>query len=204
MTIEELTKVLEANTKAFQEVKSPDLSGLAKSADLAGLAKLMDVESIKAKLDELGKPMKVEAATDGKPAEAELHRSMVGGLTSMKVWNLPVGAIAFGTFGGVFVNELLDGFMAKQGVMVRGAVKLAVAGVVAGWGKKWLRDATYPIALVLGVFGLSQVIPIDKYATQLASSVRGFLPGTIKVTGMGNPGTESGANIYKGMGGRIG
>ncbi len=116
---------------------------------------------------------------------ALVNEGVLAGVTKTDVFGVPIGKIAVGTFGGVFISELVDGFLAKQGTMVQGGVKLAMAGVTAKWGRKWLgSDVAYAIAFVLGVFGLSQVLPIDKWATSAAGTVKGFLPGTIKVAGM--------------------
>ncbi len=136
--------------------------------------------------------VKVEAEVDGKPVEGELGKltdpagaGVLSGITKTEVFGIPLGQIAIGTFGGVFVSEILDGFLAKQSTMVKGAVKLGIAGVTATWGKRWLgKDVSYAIAFVLGVFGLSQILPIDKWAAGIAGKVGGMLPGTIKVTGM--------------------
>lgn len=122
---------------------------------------------------------------EAKPPEVKLESGAVAGLTKMEFFNVPLGKIAIGTFGGVFFSEVIDGFLAKQSEMVKGGVKLVGAGVVAGWGSKWLgKDAATVIALVLGVFGLSQILPVDKWAKQLAGGVSKFLPGTVSVTGM--------------------
>ena len=130
----------------------------------------------------------VKAEVDGKSADAKLEESgagVIGKLTNAKLWEIPVGAIAIGTFGGVFVSELVDGFMSKQGTMAKGAIKLVGAGLVASLHNRGLgKDANYAIAFVLGVFGLSQILPIDKWAVKAAGSLKGLLPGTIKVTGM--------------------
>ncbi len=116
---------------------------------------------------------------------------ILGGITKTSIMGLEVGKIAIGTFGGVFASEIVDGFLAAQNTMIKGAAKLATAGVVGTWGKRWLgSEVAMAIAFVLGVFGLSQVLPIDKYAAQLAGTVKGILPGTIKVTGMPNPGRD--------------
>ncbi len=143
-------------------------------------------------LDAIVSRLKEPAASiDGKPVDAHMEEKAkmekaisVGGLTGMKVWEVPIGAIAVGTFGGVFVSEILEGFTAKQSVMVKGLVKIAAGGAVLAFGKKYLGGAAYPIAFVLGVFGLSQVLPVDKWALKAAGYVKGVMPGTIKVTGM--------------------
>lgn len=130
------------------------------------------------------KEPKAEAKVEEPKAKVEEARALAG-ITKTEVWGIPIGQIAVGTFGGVFISELADGFLAAQSTVVKGGVKLGLAAVTATWGKRWLgKDVSYAIAFVLGVFGLSQILPIDKWAASLAGSVKGILPGTIKVTGM--------------------
>ena len=110
---------------------------------------------------------------------------MLSGVLNTKVAGLRIGEIGVGTFGGVMLSEILEGFLSAQSTMIKGGVKLGVAALAASMGGKWIgKDAAYAIAFVLGVFGLSQVIPVDKWATAVAGSIGKFLPGTIKVTGM--------------------
>ena len=138
------------------------------------------VEDNRSSLDKIVAEFK-EAIPKAKVEEA----GALANIAKTEFMGVEVGKIAIGTFGGVFVSELVDGFLATQTTVVKGAVKLAMAGVVGTWGKRWVgRDAGMAIALILGVFGLSQILPVDKWATGLASSLRGILPGTIKVTGM--------------------
>ena len=161
--------------------------------DLTGFAKLSDIEDA----FKSWKPGKVEAKVDGEPVDAVLEDSAggaVSGFAGMKLWKIPAGSIIVGTAGGVFVNELVEGFLAKQRTEIRGAVKLVAAGVVAGWGKRWLKGAAYPIAITLGVFGLSQILPIDKWVAGIADSLGRLAPGTIAVTGRGNGGGGRGGS----------
>ena len=133
--------------------------------------------NIDAKLAEFGKKLN--------PETAAVEQKQLGGITAMEIWDIPIGKIAVGTFGGVFASELIDGFMAAQSDMVKGIAKLVSAGVTIKWGSRWFgRDAATAIAFVLGVLGFSQILPIDKWATQLA----GAMPkiggaGTIKSVG---------------------
>ena len=146
--------------------------------------RIPSLDEIVAGVKEARPVAKVEETTT-KVAPVEERTGVLAGLVKTEVLGIPIGAVAIGTAGGVFISELVDGFMATQGTMAKGAVKLAMAGVTATWGKRWIgKDAAYAIAFVLGVFGLSQIIPIDKYAAQAAGYIKGMLPGTIKVTGM--------------------
>lgn len=137
------------------------------------------------KFESVARMSDVEAKFKEMAAKVEEPAGALGGLTKTEVWGIPIGQVAVGTFGGVFISELVDGFLARQSTMVKGLAKLGMAGVAGTWGRRWMgKEASFAIALVLGVFGLSQILPIDKWAAQLAGSAKGILPGTIKVTGM--------------------
>lgn len=145
---------------------------------LAGVAKLSDVE---AKVAEFSKSLKPK---DTLNETAKMEEGILAGFAKTEFFGIEFGKIAIGTFGGVFVSELIDGFMATQNTTTKGITKLVIAGTVAQWGKRWVGvDAAKALALIIGVFGLSQVLPVDKWAVQLASQVKSILPGTIKVTG---------------------
>lgn len=146
------------------------------------LSKAIEV-ALAGKFDGVATMSDVEAKL--KEATVKDPGGTLAGLTRTEVLGVPVGAVAVGTFGGVFISELVDGFLARQSTMIKGVVKLGMAGVVGTVGRRWMsKEASFAIALVLGVFGLSQILPIDKWAAQLASSAKGILPGTISVTGM--------------------
>jgi len=117
---------------------------------------------------------------------AEMHAGgALSGVLNTEFAGLKIGEIGVGTFGGVMLSEVIEGFLSAQSTMIRGGAKLGIAALTASMGKKWIgKDAANVIAFVLGVFGLSQVIPVDKWASAAASGISKFLPGTIKVTGM--------------------
>jgi len=158
------------------------------------------IDALPASIDQLGKGYQsaldkvvaeLKEAIPKAPAaktEDPAREGALTGFTKMEIMGLPLGQIVIGSFGGIFVSELVDGFMAAQGDMAKGVVKLVMAGVVGKWGTRIMsKEASLAIALVLGVFGISQIVPIDKWAAKLASTIRGALlevPGTIKVTGM--------------------
>lgn len=128
------------------------------------------------------KPVKVEATVDKKPAEAELvdaaleESGVLSNVTSMKVWNIPVGQALVGGFVAVFASELIDGFMAAQGVMTRGVVKLIGAGAAVGWGKGLLGDTgSKAVALLLAFDGIRDIIPIDQWAKGFANQATGMV-----------------------------
>ena len=176
MTVETAEKARDVEATLEKVAALGESIGKTTTALDAFMSRLNPVVAIDGKL--------VEAHLED-PKKAEMEKAITAGLTGIKVWEVPVGAIAVGTFGGVFVSEILEGFTAKQSVMVKGLVKMAAGGAVLAYGKKWLgRDAAYAIAFVLGVFGLSQVLPVDKWAMTAAGTIKGLLPGTIKVTGM--------------------
>lgn len=149
---------------------------------MAKLDKLDGLDSIIAKFNE--KTAVPAKAVETSPSADMEESKVLGGITKAEVFGIPIGQVAVGTFGGVFISELVDGFMASRGTMTKGIVKLIAAGAIGTWGKRWMgKDVSYAIAFVLGVFGLSQVLPIDKWAAALADKVKSMVPGTIKVTG---------------------
>jgi len=101
---------------------------------------------------------------------AEMEASgMLGGITDTKIWDIPIGQAAVGGFGAVVGSELIDGFMANQSSMVKGMVKLLVAGASVKWGSKLLGSTgSKAVALLLSYDGIRMILPIDEYANKLA------------------------------------
>lgn len=198
--------------EALEALKGAFEGAFTKQATALGgeVAKLSDVviDKIKASYRVDDGPAKPADVTKPK---AELADGFIpSNITNLRVWEIPVGKIAIGTFGGVFVNEIVDGFMARQSDMTKGLVKLGAAGAVVVWGRRFIgSEAAAVIALVLGVFGLSQVLPIDKWASAAAGGVSRFLPGTIRVSGMDKTRTADNSqkiamNYYPSVAGRVG
>lgn len=174
---EQELKDMAVNIAASKSAIDTGLATITKSASALDEAVAKFKEAVP-KAEKTDKETKVEEI---KVEEA----GALTGITRTEIWGVPIGQVAIGTFGGVFINEVVSGFLAKQSTMVQGAAKLGMAGLVGTWGRRWMsKDASFAIAFVLGVFGLSQILPIDKWATNAAGTIRGFLPGTIRVTGM--------------------
>ena len=101
---------------------------------------------------------------------AEMEASgVLGGIADTKIWDIPIGQAAVGGFGAVVGSELIDGFMANQSSMVKGMVKLLVAGASVKWGSKLLGSTgSKAVALLLSYDGIRMILPIDEYANKLA------------------------------------
>lgn len=142
--------------------------------------KFLDFGSvIDAKLAEFGEKLpKAKEPDEVKTKEeleaaAELERGgALEGITSMEVWDIPVGKALVGGFSAVVVSELVDGFLAKQSNTVRGVVKLAAAGVAVKWGGRLLgKTGAGALALLLAYDGIRQLLPIDEWAGRVSGAV---------------------------------
>ena len=137
--------------------------------------------------------------------KAKVGEGALAGITKTEILGLPIGQIVIGSAGGIFISELIDGFLAAQRVEVKGLLKLVMAAVVGKFGTRIMsKEASLAIALVLGVFGLSQVIPLDKWMAQLAGTIKGVLPGTIKVTGLPTSAVAQAQRVVEGYYDRLG
>jgi len=126
------------------------------------LAALSELKAEKARLAE------PEKARAGELAEVK----GLEGIMKYEIWGIPVAQAAIGGAVAVLATELVDGFMAKQSDNMKGAVKLVLAGAAARWGKKIFGETgSKAIALLMAFDGLRMIIPIDKYADQLASKI---------------------------------
>jgi len=138
---------------------------------------------LEAQLAELGetakkalKPDEVKSAQELK-AEAQLEQRALENIWKTEVWGIPIGQAAVGGFVAVFSSELIDGFMEAQSDMVKGLVKLACAGVAVQWGGKVLGSVgSKAVALLLAYDGIRMVLPIDQWASKLASAISGVFP----------------------------
>ncbi len=111
-------------------------------------------------------------AAGDKAAELE----QLGGIMEMEVWDIPVGKALIGGFIAVVGSELVDGFLAKQSITVRGVAKLVGAGVAIKWGGRMLgKHGAAAVAILLAYDGLRDILPIDQYAHRLASGVSGVV-----------------------------
>lgn len=123
--------------------------------------------------------LKAEEAAKLAEDKAKLEQAgVVAGVTAMKVWDIPVGEALIGGFTAVFASELIDGFLVKQGDMIKGVVKLVGAGVAVKWGPRLLGSTgSKALAILLAYDGVRSIIPIDTWARRGAGAVTGLVPG---------------------------
>jgi len=155
-------QILEAMDKGFGTVGSKLEAQLAELGETAKkvLVKPDDVKS--------GEELR---------AEAQLEQRALENIWRTEVWGIPVGQAAVGGFVAVFSSELIDGFMEAQSDMVKGLVKLACAGVAVQWGGRLLGSVgSKAVALLLAYDGIRMVLPIDEWASKLASAISGAFP----------------------------
>jgi hypothetical protein len=148
--------------------------------DLGITAIAQKVDGIPKAFEDAFKPLEAKLADLGKkPAvpDAKLKEGVLGGLTKMEVWDIPIGQVVVGGFVAVFATELVDGFMANQKPMVTGLVKLALAGASIKWGKRVLgKDGALAVAILVGFDGVRDIIPLDTWAKTFASKLSGMMP----------------------------
>ncbi len=150
-----------------------------------------------------GAEQKAEKKADMEEAGA------LAGITSLKVWDIPLGQAAVGGFVAVVASELIDGFLANQGATTRGLVKLVGAGATIKWGRGLLGNTgAAAVALLLAYDGLRSLLPIDEWASRVAGGVTpltGF--GLGGKAGMGdsvNQAEKVASNYYSGITSRVG
>lgn len=165
-----LEKLGEAQTKVD--------TGLA--TGLATIGNKLDTKL--AELNEAPKvnPEDIKTAEELKAEEAaKLEQAgVVGGITQFEIWDIPVGQALVGGFTAVFASELIDGFLVKQGDMIKGVVKLVGAGAAIKWGPRLLGSTgSKALAILLAYDGIRSLIPIDTWAKRGAGAVSGVIPG---------------------------
>lgn len=95
----------------------------------------------------------------------------------VEVWDIPVGQAALGGFAAVFASELIDGFLISQSDAVKGLIKLATAGVVVKWGSRVFGSTgSKAAAILLAYDGIRSLVPIDRWAKNVADAVSGAVP----------------------------
>jgi hypothetical protein len=157
---------LEAMDKGFTNVGSRLESQIAEFNETAKkyLVKPEDVLS-KDELDKTSEKAKMEAA------------GVLGGITEMEVWDIPVGQALLGGFVAVFASELIDGFLIKQGDWAKGLIKLAGAGAAVKWGGRFLGSTgSKAVALLLAYDGIRSLLPIDGWAKKGADTITSKVP----------------------------
>lgn len=178
------------------------------------------LEAQMAELNELAKknlePKPADPPAVLKPTEqaevidkAEMKEAgVIGGITSMEVWDIPIGQALVGGFVAIVATELVDGFLANQSNQVRGLVKLVGAGVAVKWGKRFLGSTgSKAVALLLAYDGIRSLIPLDEWAGRLSGAIvtrtGGGLAGK---AGMGDvqDQMERVVNNYAGLTSRVG
>jgi hypothetical protein len=143
--------------------------------DLTGFAKLSDIQET---LRGWKPEFKVEAAVDGKTAEAALEESgALGGITNLKIWDIPIGKAVAGGAIAILASELVDGFMAKYSKTIKGVSKLVLAGVTIKWLSKPLsKEMAGVVALLLTFDAIRDLTPIDEWMSKAANKVSGIIP----------------------------
>ena len=140
------------------------------SIDALG-TRMTGFEAVLASLKEGNKP-EAKSTSIAKMEE----RGVLAGITEMKVWNIPVGQAVVGGFVAVFATEVIDGFLATQGPVVRGVIKLGAAGAAVWWGKGIFGDTgSKAIAILLTVAGIRDFVPIDLWAQRASGMVSGVV-----------------------------
>ena len=158
------------------------------------------LEAQLAEFNETAKKVLVPKAEDVKTAEevkAALEEAgAMAGINRIEVWDIPVGQALVGGFTAVFASELVDGFMAKQGDMARGVVKLIGAGAAVKWGGRILGSTgSKALAILLAYDGVRTLIPIDRYARQGATAVT----GVVTTRGLGGFKRDTGGVVKGGV-----
>jgi len=165
--------ILELMDKGFAGIGSKLDAQFAELNEKAGKVLVAKPEDIKSKEE-----VEAEAAKLAEDKAKLEQAGAVAGIMDAKVWDIPVGQALLGGFTAVFASELIDGLLVKQGDMLKGAIKLAGAGVAVKWGGRLFGSVgSKAVALLLAYDGVRSIIPIDKWAGRGATAVTGMIPG---------------------------
>ena len=157
------TVTLDQVTAQFESALDRKFGSLTKMPDT--------LDGIVAKLNEPKPETKVEAKPEP-VAGMEEKAGILGGITKMEVWDIPVGQAVVGGFVAVFGSELIDGFFAKQSNTTKAVIKLAAAGAAVKFGGKLFGSTgSKAVALLLAYDGLRSLLPIDEWAGKATSMV---------------------------------
>ncbi len=154
---------------------------------------------------------KVNEKLTEKPAEAKLEEKagILGGITKMEVWDIPVGQAVVSGFVAVFASELIDGLLKitptttdRNKLMMGGVVKLAGAGAAVKFGKGLLGSiGSKAVALLLAYDGVRMLLPLDEWAGMAVTPITKLTgAGLGGRAGMGDVRTQAGRvveNYYK-------
>ncbi len=185
------------------ETETKEILSIANLEKLFANQKDDVAKAVDAKLADWGKGFKaasqeavdkiIPAAKEEKETEEEAAledskvSTSISKITDFQVAGVPIGGAVVGGFAAIFATELVDGYLKNQSTMVRGLVKLAAAGVVIKFGKKYLGSSLCnTFALLVAFDGLkNDIMPgIFNYATTWANK----LTGTVTVAGLGHTG----------------
>lgn len=160
--------ILEAMEKGFENVGTKLESQMAELNETA--------KKVLIKPDDVLTPEQLKKESEDK---ASLEQAgAVGSITGFEVWDIPVGQALVGGFTAVFASELIDGFLVKQGDMLKGIVKLVGAGVAIKWGSRVLGSTgSKALGILLAYDGIRSLIPIDTWARKGATMATGMIPG---------------------------
>jgi hypothetical protein len=155
-----------------EEAQSIDLTGF-----LTDIKATVDGVATKATLMET-QLADVLKGKDKEVAVANLEeKGILDGVMSFEFMHVPVGQAVAGGFIAVLATELVDGFLSKQSVQMKGGVKLAGAWASVMYGKKVLGPTGSKVVAVLLTFdALRDLTPIDAWAAKLASMLTGVFP----------------------------
>ncbi len=140
-------------------------------------------EAVTASLSDFENKLKTVYTVDNGPAKtAEIvpaQKTAVmadSDFTKLEFMGIPIGQAAIGGFVAVAATELVDGFLAKQNVYLRGGTKLVAAFAAARYLKKikFIGDGgAKAVALLITFDAIRDLIPIDVYAQKMVSKVTG-------------------------------
>lgn len=168
--IRAITETLDKGLASVGNKLEAQLSELNKTATEAFNVKPEDILTGKDKVEPAPASAKAEE-------DADMEQPL-SGITRIKVWDIPLGEIAVGSFTAVFTSELIDGFLAAQSDMTKGIVKLVGSGAAIKWGGRIMgKNGAYALGLLLGYDGLRSIIALDSWAKRLSTSVSGVIPG---------------------------
>lgn len=169
-------EILDLMTKGFETVGSKLDAQLAELNETARKA-LPPAAEIKTTEQLAEEAAKLEEKTKAEEKAKMEQAAIAKGITGFEVWDIPVGQALVGGFTAVFASELIDGFLIKQGDMLKGVVKLAGAGAAVKWGGRVLGSTgSKALAILLAYDGIRQLIPIDTWARRGATMVTSRMP----------------------------
>lgn len=169
-------ELLEAIEKTFGEYQVSQ----AKAMEPV-MATLNDTNAILKKLFKEDQKEAAEAEKPGKEVATVEDPGIAGTInqfTGFEFMNVPIGAAVVGGAIAVFGTELIDGVLAKQSLMIKGVAKLAGAGLLYAFGRKWIgTKAAGAVALLMTFDAIKNDLLPQPYAymTQGANKLTGVV-----------------------------